>query len=191
MLILDSLTKAFGDTPLFSDFSYVFPSTGLYFISGNSGSGKTTLFRMIAGLDKDYRGNIRCNGRVSYLFQDRRLFPSMTALENVLLALKSKERNASRNVAIESLRSMGFTDGDMGKYPDELSGGMLQRVAIARAFLADADVLLLDEPTKELDEGNQAFLRKLIVARSKKCLILCATHDEDDIRLMDGAVIPL
>ena len=191
MLIIDKLKKSYESHVIFEDFSYVFPKTGLYFITGNSGAGKTTLFRIIAGLEKADEGSVAYDGSMMYLFQDRRLFPTLTALENVLLVAPKKERAALQSTATGLLLHLGLEEDDLNKYPDELSGGMQQRVAIARAFLLHKDLLLLDEPTKELDEENQSLLRTLIAERAKETLVLCATHNEDDIRLLGGTVIPL
>lgn len=191
MLTLDKVSKAFGEQVLFSNLSHTFPQTGLFFVSGASGSGKTTLFRMIAGLDPAYTGTVNAPDRVAFLFQDRRLFDTLSALDNVLLSKSSAERKGSVFEAKALLSRLGFTEGDMKKKPPELSGGMQQRVAIARAIFFDAPLILLDEPTKELDEENRKILRTVIVEEAKKRLVLCSTHEDEDIRQMGGTVVPL
>ncbi len=191
-LTICGLYKAFGEQRLFENFSYEFPETGLFLLKGESGRGKTTLLRMIAGLDTEYTGVVTAPP-VSYLFQDKRLFPTLTALENITLVLHKK--GADMMVVTERakalLKRLQFTPQDMKKYPHELSGGMQQRVAIARALFYDAPVLLLDEPTKELDPQNRDILMSLIQKEAQKRLVILVTHDDTNAPSLDGTSIVL
>ena len=85
----------------------------------------------------------------------------------------------------------GFTKEDMTLRPDELSGGMKMRVSLARAFLKDAPILLLDEPTKELDPRNADIVRQIILELSRNRLVILVSHDRDDAIFSDSAVILL
>ncbi len=182
------LTKYFGDEEIFCDFSYDFPATGLFCLIGESGRGKTTLLRIIAGLDKEYTGEVIAPASVSYLFQEKRLFPTLSALDNLLIISdeKGEARMAYAERAKALLHRMNISDADFSKKPAQLSGGMQQRVAIARAILFDAPVLLLDEPSKELDEQNKDILREIILEEAMKRLVIAVSHQEEDIRVPEA-----
>jgi len=136
-------------------------------IVGASGSGKTTLLGLLAGLetptsgqvllagenlgalDEDGRARLR-RARVGFVFQSFHLLPSLTALENVMLALEIGRSKAPRERALKALGQVGL-EHRLHHYPRQLSGGEQQRVAIARAFAGSPDILFADEPTGNLD----------------------------------------
>jgi ABC-type multidrug transport system ATPase subunit len=173
-LKINSITKKFGEKVIFDNFSYFFEQTGLYVITGESGIGKTTLLRIIAGLDKDYTGEVDGAGigNVSVMFQEYRLFPSLNALKNAAISLENSQD------AEALLKRLGFADEDLRKRPSHLSGGMKQRVAFARAVLMDSPILILDEPTKELDPESIAIMLDVIREEAAKRLVIAVTHDE-------------
>jgi len=133
-------------------------------IIGPSGSGKTTLLRCIAGLEPIQAGHIgifgkpvrnvwQLHGEVGFVFQHFNLFPQMTALENVMLALvkaRGMKRKEARARALETLRLVGM-ETFAGARPARLSGGQQQRVAIARSLTMNPQVMLFDEVTSALD----------------------------------------
>ena len=137
---------------------------------GESGCGKTTLLRIIAGLE-DFSGSISQvpSGGISMVFQEDRLLPWRTALENVALV-----RDGSSGEAMCLLDAMELS-AEAGKLPGALSGGMQRRVALARALNFDGDMLLLDEPFKGLDEALRA--RVIAAVRGRFPLTVIATHD--------------
>ena len=182
-LVIKNLTKRFDSKQLFSDFSYSFQDTGIYALVGESGIGKTTLLRMIGGLDTDYSGEIIFDGkrRVSMAFQEHRLFPTLSALDNVVLAISNGKDKAVYEKSRKMLVALGFSETDMNLTPDALSGGMRQRVSVARALLYKADILLLDEPTKELDEENRGRLLSLIKSEGEIRLVIIVSHDQNDL----------
>ena len=188
-LKINALTKKFGDTVVLSDFSYSFGTRGSHLIIGESGIGKTTLLRMIAGLDNDYAGSIENGGttNVSFMFQEYRLFPTLNALKNAALPLTDK----SSTLPYELLTRLGFKPEDMTKKPRELSGGMKQRVAFVRALVKSAGILILDEPTKELDSETASVMLDLIREEAAKRLVLIVTHDDIHESLPDAAVIKI
>ena len=188
---IKSLTKSFDDKTIFSDFSFSFPDSGVFALFGESGIGKTTLLRIIAGLDRDYLGEISFSesSRVSFAFQQYRLIKPLTALENVFYANFDKKSEAEFKKCKDELFALGFTESDLSLYPDELSGGMKQRVSLARAFLNDAPTLLLDEPTKELDDENVALVQRRILEEGKKRLVILVTHESADIEATGATVI--
>ena len=116
-------------------------------VVGPSGAGKTTLLRTVAGLIQPASGSIvRPSERVSMVFQDPRLLPWRTAIQNIEVVLEHHERSLAK----EWLERVGLGDA-ANVYPAALSGGMRQRVAIARALAAKAPVVLVDEPFSNLD----------------------------------------
>ncbi len=193
LITISDLTKHFGEQCIFNGFSYSFAETGLYCLVGESGQGKTTLLRILAGLDKDYTGEVTPLPRVSYLFQEKRLFPTLSTLDNLLIISDKKglEREKFITQAKKLLLRLNISESDFVKKPSQLSGGMQQRIAIARALLFDAPVLLLDEPSKELDEANKQILREIICEESKKRLVIAVSHNEDDIRVMDAVRVSI
>jgi len=178
-----NLKKRFDDKTIFDGFSYNFSDNGIYLLRGESGIGKTTLLRMISGLDNDYTGEIIGGGigRVGMAFQEYRLFPRLSALENVIFAISDGKDKAVFDNSKKMLSSLGFNESDMLLLPGELSGGMKQRVSLARAFLSDYPILLFDEPTKELDKSNAAIIRNIIRELSKNRLVIIVSHSDEDV----------
>lgn len=188
-LTLINVTKSFDNKAILENFSYDFSGTGIFALLGESGSGKTTLLRMIAGLDSDYSGEIQGGGikNVSFAFQEYRLFPELTALENAVIANGDKNDTNLSEKARKLLLTLGFSEGDLELLPHELSGGMKQRVSLTRAFLRNTPILLLDEPTKELDENIRKTLYEIIRAESEKRLVIIVSHQSEDLEEL-GAV---
>ena len=179
-IIINGLTKSYSDNTLFKDLSLSFNDTGLYIIKGDSGTGKTTLLRIIAGIDVFYTGSVTklAPNDVSFAFQEYRLFDTLNAIDNVRIGARDITSFLSaRNI----LSMLNFTGKEMYLFPNELSGGMKQRVALARAFLHKGTVVLLDEPTKELDPGNVQKVHDLIKREAKKRLIIMVTHKNEDL----------
>jgi putative ABC transport system ATP-binding protein len=166
-------------------------------LMGPSGSGKSTLLNLLAGLDRPTRGSVRVAGaevsamrpnelapwrarHIGFVFQQLNLLPVLTAYQNVelpllLTRLSRKERDERVRLA---LGVVGLEDR-MAHYPRQLSGGQEQRVAIARAIVADPTLVLLDEPTGQLDAKSSADVLQLLGrlnAEFKKTIII-VTHD--------------
>jgi NitT/TauT family transport system ATP-binding protein len=144
---------------------------------GPSGCGKTTILRIAAGLDPDFRGQIRTpgSGRLGIVFQEPRLLPWRTVEQNVRLALPADRTDADLGDLFETL---GLT-AHLSRYPGELSLGLARRTAIARAFAVGPDFLLLDEPFVSLDEAIAGRLREelLALAARANATTLFVTHD--------------
>jgi NitT/TauT family transport system ATP-binding protein len=160
---------------------------------GASGCGKSTLLSLVAGLDKPSAGEIGVGGRVALMFQEPGLFPWLTAVANVELALRARgvgkaERRAKAAELLETVHLGGFGK----KRPHELSGGMRQRVALARALAQDADVLLMDEPFGALDAMTRDFLHDELdrVCAGRNLTVLFVTHNvREAVRLGDRVVL--
>ena len=157
---------------------------------GPSGCGKSTLLNIISGLDKDFDGSVQTykdatNSNISYMFQAPRLFPWLTAIENIKYPIK-KRKNCEK-IAFELIKKIGL-EKYKNQYPNKLSGGMQRRIALARAFAPNPDILLLDEPFISIDKKVSNLLRKLLVKLWKKYkpIIVFVTHDLDEaIELAD------
>ena len=188
-LTLNKVSKNFADKSIFRDFSYEFNDVGLYIITGESGIGKTTLLRMIAGLDTDYIGTIENGGiqNTSFMFQEYRLFPTITALENASISTGRKTDDAAYQLLIR----LGFDKDDFKKTPYELSGGMKQRVSFVRALLKNSPILILDEPTKELDTATALVMLDMIKDEAKKRLVIIVTHDDITDKFDNSRIISL
>ena len=189
-LVIDSLKKSFDGKCVIDGFSYAFPESGIFAVMGRSGVGKTTLLRLISGLDTSFSGRIVGGGtkNTSVAFQEYRLFPTLTALDNAALGASTQD---STGRAKELLIALGFTEDELYLMPDELSGGMKQRVSLVRALLRETPILLLDEPTKELNEELAAKVLKLITELSKKRLVIFVTHKPEDAIITNSTVITL
>jgi len=153
---------------------------------GPSGCGKTTILKIAAGLDPDFRGEIRTPGagRLGIVFQEPRLLPWRTVEQNIRLALPASDTSADLTELVEILG----LNSHLTRYPGELSLGLARRAAIARAFAVRPDFLLLDEPFVSLDETVAARLRDELVALTTRTKIttLFVTHNLDEaIQLSD------
>lgn len=191
-LELKNITKSFGEKNILSSLSYSFCDTGIYALTGESGVGKTTLLRIIAGLDCDFGGEvIRKEKKISFAFQEYRLFPSLSALDNVIFANYDRKDEAVIKKAEKILFKLGLDKEDIDLLPKELSGGMKQRVSLARALISDAPIILLDEPTKELDQANASIVRSLISQVGKERLVIMSSHNEADLSIPNLKLINL
>ena len=189
---IKNLTKSFDGKKIFDGFSVIFPDKGIFALTGPSGIGKTTLLRMISGLDLDFSGDIiKNNLHFSFAFQEYRLFEQLSALDNVILPNFDKPTDEEKERCKAILSYFGFTNEEMPLFPSELSGGMKQRVSLARAFINSAPVLLLDEPTKELDEFNAKKVLDRIKNEGYKKLIIVVTHNQSDIEYLGAKCIEL
>lgn len=192
-LLIKNLAKSFGKRKIFENFSLELPEKGAFVISGESGVGKTTLLRLISGLDTDFRGEISGGGvkNCSVAFQEYRLFPTLSAVDNVILANHDKKTAENTTEAEKMLLDLGFSSSNCSLFPTEMSGGMKQRVSLARAFLRKAPILLLDEPTKELDGDNAKKVLERIKKEAEERLVLVVSHRLEDAELLDAEIIKI
>lgn len=184
-------------------------------IKGESGSGKSTLMNLIGGLDLDFTGEIKLNGKdikkfkekeidkyrknkIGFIFQSFNLIPHLTVLDNITIScmlsnIKKKERIKR---AEKILKQVGLED-QMRKKPNQLSGGQMQRVAIARALINEPEIILADEPTGSLDSKTSEQILDIIkkIADDGK-LVIMVTHSEKIakkssrvITISDGLII--
>ncbi|WP_143462432.1 ABC transporter ATP-binding protein [Levilactobacillus enshiensis] len=183
--------------PLFQDINLEFDVGQSYAILGHSGTGKTTFLSLIAGLDKPKAGDILLDDRslnqigltnyrrheVSIVFQAYNLFTYMSPLNNLLtaMAITGTEHAGDKAFALKTLNDLGIGADLATRNVQHLSGGQQQRVAIARTMAGDAQLVVADEPTGNLDEDNtQAVIEQFqrIAHDRQKCVII-VTHEPD------------
>ena len=186
MIEIRCLTAAYGENTVLENCTLTLPGGARAALMGPSGCGKTTLLRAAAGLVKPQGGSVRLSGRAAFVFQEPRLFPWLTAAQNVAAVLPGRARDALAH-ALELLRRAGLGDAAL-KYPAELSGGMQQRVSLCRALAFGGDVLLLDEPFRGLDGELRRSIAALIDERSRGASVLMSTHDRREAELLGAAV---
>ncbi len=185
MLKLKSITKDYDKKRVLDDFSHTFNDYGIYAVIGESGKGKTTLLNIIAGLDKDFTGEIeKENRKFSMVFQEDRLLPGLNVIKNVMFVNGDKEK------ALNALEIVGLK-GEENSRLSSLSGGMLRRVSIARALCADYDVLLMDEPFSSIDKERKTSIMDVIKIISKDHLVIFVTHDISEAEYLKATVIRL
>jgi putative ABC transport system ATP-binding protein len=218
LVVADCLTRAVGPRRLriVDEVSFRVPRVSLFAITGPSGSGKSTVLNLLTGIDRPSRGRVvfdgvplvarsenalgRWRGRhVGIVFQFFHLIPTLTALENVLLALElggTVARSERRERAASCLAEVGMSPLAR-RLPSELSGGEQQRVAIARALANDPPLLVADEPTGNLDSANAESLFSLLqslVERGKTVVYVTydrrlAARADAAIDLLDGRIV--
>jgi NitT/TauT family transport system ATP-binding protein len=202
-LRIENVTKVFP--PLTSDGTPVraldgvsFDMSGHIFVSlvGPSGCGKSTLLNITSGVDTPTSGKViltRNGGRagIGYVFQDPRLLPWRTVMDN-LLYVSDEDKQTARDKAQTYLEMVGLGHAaDM--FPGQLSGGMQQRVGIARAFFVDPDLLLMDEPFSHLDAITARGLREQLqeIWNETRKMVLFVTHDVREAVELSNRVILL
>lgn len=177
------INKAFNEKPLIQGLSAQFSNEAIYLMKSASGSGKTTLMKIIAGISKHDSGKINIDKKyvTSFSFQDLRLIPWLSVIENIAFSLPSYPAislniEADINQLIDLLELSDKKD----KLPSELSGGEQQRVCLARALILPSDVLLLDEPLNGLGQDLKITTIKTIEkwTSTYKPIILWATHED-------------
>ncbi|MEL7244031.1 MAG: ATP-binding cassette domain-containing protein, partial [Cyanobacteria bacterium J06573_2] len=160
-----------------------------------SGCGKTTLLKIIAGLITPKHGIIENKFKTtSYVFQEPRLLPWKTCLENISFSLKFKKLSIEkrRYIALNLAKELGI-DQAVNQYPHQLSGGMQQRVALGRALAIEPDFLILDEPFSSLDIGRRRQLQDLILQflKNRNLAILLVSHDLSEAVRLGNKIIVL
>ena len=196
MITIKNLNKSFGEKQVFTNFNCTIKNGFMTAIIGKSGSGKSTLLNMIGLLDLDYQGEILYDdvnikklkenkqvefirNNINYLFQNYALVDNETVEQNLLLTLAYEKINKGEKITKinEVLTKVGL-DNFNNKKIYTLSGGEQQRIALARTILKKGDIILADEPTGNLDEGNKEIVLKILKElKSLGKTIIIVTHD--------------
>ncbi|MFC3075084.1 ABC transporter ATP-binding protein [Shinella pollutisoli] len=185
-----NLTRGFGGRVVLNDVSLDIPAGEFVALIGKSGSGKSTLLRALAQLDDDAEGGgtIDAPENLSVLFQDSRLLPWHTVLENITLGLRSPDARAR---ALSVLEDVGL-GGRQDAWPNMLSGGEQQRVALARSLVRRPDLILADEPFGALDALTRIRMHGLLtrLVSIYRPTVLLVTHDVDEaLSLADRVMV--
>ena len=188
MLTIEHLTKQFGEKTLFRDLCFTVEGPAVLWAP--SGWGKTTLLRILMGLDTPTAGRVRGVGRAAAVFQEDRLCPQLTALQNVTLVLPGSEKQYKEKIKVD-FQQLGMDAAALALPAARLSGGQKRRTALLRALWAPSDTLLLDEPFTGMDPDTLAAAAALLRTRCGTEPVLLATHDREAIRLLGWPVIEL
>lgn len=186
MITIDNISFFYGEKQVLKDFSLKIQKGDRICLIGESGCGKTTLLRLVLGLEKPTNGNIITTQKLkpSVVFQENRLLPFKTVLENITLVGTDKAD------ALRHLNALGIGDTANLK-PDKLSGGMQRRAAIARALSADFNFLVLDEAFTGLDSENIKTAAEHILKTAGGRPIILVTHSLEEAELFGAKIIKM
>lgn len=208
MIDVQQLSKNFGPLQVLNRLSFQVDQGEFVTIFGPSGCGKTTLLRILATLEQPDQGSIvvkgvdafvqpeEYKGKISMVWQDPRLLPWRTALQNIAFAVEMRYPEVSREVARlrarEALELVGLAEA-ADHLPRQLSGGMRQRINLARALILDADIMLMDEPLASLNEITEKRQLMDAIAKlweMKRKTVIYVTHSVSEaIYLSDRIVV--
>lgn len=180
--------KSFGTTTVLHNVRLQLHDREVISLLGPSGCGKSTLLRIVAGLEKDYQGELKKTAEeVAFVFQEPRLMPWLTVEQNIGFSDDKHYDKAWVAQLIDEVGLTGFADA----LPKALSGGMAQRVAIARGLYSHPKVLLLDEPFSAVDAFTRMKLQDLLLqlAQRHAIALLLVTHDVDEALYLSDRVL--
>ena len=190
-ILITNLSKSYGETVVFCDFSARLPLGETTVITGVSGGGKTTLLRLILGLETPDGGEIAgVPARRAAVFQEDRLCPQLTAVQNVELVLPEGKTQYKTQI-VSDFQRFGYDEQALALPARKLSGGQKRRAALLRALWAGCDTLLLDEPFTGMDPETMKKAAALLKERCGERAVLLATHDREAIRELGWRVIDL
>lgn len=216
MIRVQEIHKSFGKAQVLKGVSFDVAQGEILALIGRSGCGKSLVLKQIAGLLKPDKGHIVIDGndvccvkgknlaaliaRLRFLFQSGALFDSMTVFDNVAFPLREKTRMKARNIREKVLHQLDQVElrGSEGKYPSQISGGMVKRASLARALVEEPDIMLFDEPTTGLDPITGQSILALIDSCHKRIGFtgIIVTHEiprifsiVDKVAVLHGGVI--
>ncbi len=187
-LQLNNVSKRYGNTKAIDSISFDAEGNNIIALLGVNGSGKTTLLRTIAGLERADEGSLSINNeelglpelrKIATLVFQRTVMFSRSVYDNLAFGLRIRglEKEKIAGEVSKALEAVGLRDLDRRK-AKKTSGGEQQRIALARAFLLNPKILLLDEPTANLDVSSAKIVEEIIKnRRTKDCVIILATHN--------------
>lgn len=187
-LEIRELSKRFGEKTLFEDLSLTVDRPMILWAS--SGWGKTTLLRILMGLETPSSGTVSGIGRVGAVFQEDRLCPQLTAVQNVELVLENTKSDYKQQI-VRDLQRIGLDEAALDLPVRKLSGGQKRRAALLRAVWAESDTLLLDEPFTGMDPETMKKAASLLKERCQGKPVLLATHDREAIEELGWPVLRL
>jgi phospholipid/cholesterol/gamma-HCH transport system ATP-binding protein len=198
VVAVENLRKTFGIHNVLNGINLSVDRGETLAVLGRSGTGKSVLLRLIIGLETPDSGSVRIHGqeiaglaidrmgeirkKMGFLFQHAALYDSLTVAQNVAFPLEHHRRDISRSERLDRVKQLlaevGM-EGDLGKMPSDISGGMQKRVGLARALALEPEILLLDEPTAGLDPISSGEIDDLILKlqRERQMASIVVTHD--------------
>lgn len=193
IITVKNVNKMYNNLTALSDVNLTINQGEFIALVGMSGGGKSTLLRLIAGLEKPTTGEINIENADSkslmrMMFQEDRLLPWMSVLDNLSFGSKDKNTKAHAKELLDLVELGDFAD----HFPNQLSGGQKQRVALARALMTDPKILLLDEPLGALDALTRRKMQDLIlnICEKQNLTTILVTHDvEEAARMADRIVV--
>ena len=188
-IIITDLCKTFDDNEVLKNVNITLKDNSIYCLMGASGIGKTTLLRILMGLEHADSGSISGIDikSISCMFQEDRLIPYLSAIDNVRIVLHGKNnRDEIRNNLLSIL-----PDDSLDIPVSSLSGGMKRRVALARALSYPGKLIILDEPFTGLDKDTKLNVIDYILKMRNNRTLLIATHGPDDVNLLGAEIIKL
>lgn len=186
---IKNLNKSFGRKEVLRDVNLTLEDAGIYCLMGVSGMGKTTLLRILMGLETKDSGTVEgiLPGDLSVMFQEDRLSPVLTPVENVALVHPHRPKRSEIAAMLGEILPK-----ECLKQPcKELSGGMKRRVSLARAMFYPSKYVFLDEPFTGLDTATKQEVIDFVLRERKDRTLLVVTHGEDDAELLGGTVVRL
>lgn len=192
-LKVENLTFAFGFETILEDINFTLERGEILSIVGPSGAGKTTLLHLCASLLDMDEGTLENSFKSSaFAFQEPRLLPWNTTLENISLGLRALHVKEYEKKARDIALRFGLEEEDFEKFPKDLSGGMKQRASFARALVVNPNLLFLDEPFSALDIGLKKELQTYLLNHVQQtCMsVFFITHDlMEALRLSDRILL--
>lgn len=191
MLEFQNVCFSYGKKSVLTDLSFTLADGEILAVMGESGCGKSTLLQLVAGFLKPKSGSIVNHAnKISYAFQEPRLFPWLTVAENLRAVLTDKD-GADQRIK-DALEAVSLAEA-AGLYPDELSGGMKSRASLARALAYGGDLYLLDEPFAALNDELRAELLVKLRERIKQsgASAILVTHQKTDAEWMADKILML
>lgn len=188
-IIITDLCKTFDDNEVLKNVNITLKDNSIYCLMGSSGIGKTTLLRILIGLERADSGSVSGidTKSISCMFQEDRLIPYLSAIDNVRIVLHGKNnRDEIRNNLLSIL-----PDDSLDIPVSSLSGGMKRRVALARALSYPGKLIILDEPFTGLDKDTKLNVIDYILKMRNNRTLLIATHETDDANLLGAEIIKL
>ena len=188
-IVITDLCKNFDNNEILKNVNIILKDNSIYCLMGASGIGKTTLLRILMGLEHADSGNISGidTKSISCMFQEDRLIPDLSAIDNVRIVLRGKtNRKEIRNNLLSIL-----PDESLDMPVSSLSGGMKRRVALARALSYPGKFIILDEPFTGLDKDTKLNVIDYILKMRNNRTLLIATHGTDDSGLLGAEIIKL
>ncbi len=181
LIKINHLSYSYQDKKVLNDISVTFPDSGFIVILGKSGSGKTTFLSLLCHTLPLKEGTIEGNDRdkISYVFQSPLLLPYMDVKDNIAFGLLLKDEIDVDRKVKEVLKQVDLEDYEK-RDVTTLSGGEKMRVSLARSLILDKDIIILDEPTGQLDENSSKAIYSILKEISKSKLVIMVSHDEEN-----------